>query len=84
MLKKHYQPPSPHVYPDGQQCFLSEQHTAFGTGQHPYRSPPIGQHVSPSGHCCSPPGQVTDKMGFLSCVALACCKALIFKEPFVQ
>jgi hypothetical protein len=39
-----------HVVFSGQQCTLSEQHTAFGNGQQPTCEPPAGQHVSPDWH----------------------------------
>ena len=41
-----------HVYPLGQQCTWSVQHSAFGTGQHPHCPVDSLQHVFPLGHSC--------------------------------
>ena len=51
-----YFPPDTHLYPLGQQCILSEQHTAFGRGQHLYPIVVL-QHVSLPEQKDSPSGQ---------------------------
>lgn len=46
----HFLPWSSHSNPDGQQCSLSAQQTAFGRGQQAYLPPSVSQHVSPLLH----------------------------------
>ena len=48
----HSPVPLSQVYPLGQQCTWSLQHSAFGTGQHPHCPEDSLQQVFPSGHSC--------------------------------